>query len=438
MKIIFNHFLNKTNNLDKLLISLVFLFPFLLSISIFFADLFASISALIVIALFFLKENKKIFFQIKFELYFFIVFYIILLLSLIFSISISKSFLPSFFYFRYFLFIIGIYYLFKKYTFFKNIFFYSLIFTFLIISIDSFIQFLLGYNILGYKVGGDPTPYLTSFFDDEKKLGSYLVRLLPLILSMIYIINLNKYSNYIILIFGALIFLSSERTALFLFFIVSIFYFLIIQKKIKFLIISSLIIISFFTFNEKLRYKYLDYTFQQFGFIETMWNKNYAGKKRFFSKEHEDLSLTAFTIFKDNYFNGSGVKTFYKICNLYKLEEKQKNISYLNYLNRNNKITCSTHPHNTYLQILSEIGIFGFLMIFFLFLKALYENIFIIYKKKLSNINISYYLLNVGIIINLFPLIPSGNFFNNWLSLIMFYPLGCWLFIRQEYKNKMV
>ena len=48
----------------------------------------------------------------------------------------------------------------------------------------------------------------------------------------------------------------------------------------------------------------------------------------------------------------------------------------------------------------------------------------------------SYYFLNLGIIINLFPFIPSGNFFNNWLSLIMFYPLGYWLFINQENKKK--
>ena len=40
----------------------------------------------------------------------------------------------------------------------------------------------------------------------------------------------------------------------------------------------------------------------QIGFIETSWNKNYVGKKRYYSKEHEDLSLTALIIFKDNFF----------------------------------------------------------------------------------------------------------------------------------------
>ena len=71
MKIIFDQFLTKTNNLDKVLISLIFLFPFLLSISIFLADLFASITAITVIYLFFLKENKNIFFKVKFEIYIF-------------------------------------------------------------------------------------------------------------------------------------------------------------------------------------------------------------------------------------------------------------------------------------------------------------------------------------------------------------------------------
>ena len=151
MKIIFNNFLIKTNNIDKLLISLIFLFPFLLSISIFLADLFASICALIVIALLFFRENRKIIFQIKFQLYYFLIFYFFILISLFFSISFEKSFLASFFYFRYFLFTIAIYYLLKKYNFFINIFFYSLVFTFSIISLDSIVQYLSGYNFLGYQ-----------------------------------------------------------------------------------------------------------------------------------------------------------------------------------------------------------------------------------------------------------------------------------------------
>ena len=435
MKIIFKEFLSKTNNLDKFLITLIFLFPLLLCVSIFFADLFASISALLVIGLFFSKKNRKIFLQIRYETYYFLIFYFLILISLFFSTSFKESFLPSFFYFRYFLFIMGIYYLFQKYTFFKNIFFYSLIFTLSILIFDALIQLTTGFNIFGYPKGSDPTPFITSFFNDEKKFGSYLVRLLPMLLSLLYFLNYNKFSKYVFFIIGFFIFYSSERTALFLFFVTVISYIFIIKNKIKFFLISLFIISIFFSFNEKLKYKYVDYTLQQLGFLETKWNKDHIEKKRYFSKEHEDLSLTALVIFKDNIFNGSGIKTFYQTCNFYKLQEKEKKISYLDFLNRQNKITCSTHPHNLYLQILSEIGIFGFLMLFFIFLKVLSENIKIFFRKVYDNISISYYLLNVGIIINLFPLIPYGNFFNNWLSLIIFYPLGFWFFINQKYRR---
>ena len=74
-------------------------------------------------------------------------------------------------------------------------------------------------------------------------------------------------------------------------------------------------------------------------------------------------------------------------------------------------------------------------MIFFFFLKVLFKNIKILFTKNLNNNDLSFYFLNMAIIINLFPLIPSGSFFNNWLSLIMFYPLGYWLFLNQQRKD---
>ena len=110
------------------------------------------------------------------------------------------------------------------------------------------------------------------------------MRLLPLFLSLFYFLNLKKFITIIILFFGFFIFLSSERTALFLYLIILIFYFFIIKDKLKFLIISFLVIFVIFSFNEKLRFKYVDYTLQQFGFYETDWNKDYQGKKGIIQK----------------------------------------------------------------------------------------------------------------------------------------------------------
>ena len=123
---------------------------------------------------------------------------------------------------------------------------------------------------------------------------------------------------------------------------------------------------------------------------------------------------------------GSGVKSFYHEC------EKIKKNKQLKENKRQNKLICSTHPHNTYLQILSEIGVFGFLMIILLFIKVFYKSFKLLMHKKKGRFEKVYFFINLSILINILPLIPSGSFFNNWMSLIIFFPLGFWLFIKEK------
>ena len=49
---------------------------------------------------------------------------------------------------------------------------------------------------------------------------------------------------------------------------------------------------------------------------------------------------------------------------------------------------------------------------------------------------IVFIFINLNIIINILPFIPSGSFFNNWMSLIIFFPLGFWLYIKEKYYQK--
>ena len=73
--------------------------------------------------------------------------------------------------------------------------------------------------------------------------------------------------------------------------------------------------------------------------------------------------------------------------------------------------------------------------IFSLFLYILYIiskhtfDLFFFGKRNFSNLEIC--LLAYFFVI-LWPIVTSGNFFNNWLNIITFYPLGFYLFEKQR------
>ena len=98
---------------------------------------------------------------------------------------------------------------------------------------------------------------------------------------------------------------------------------------------------------------------------------------------------------------------------------------------------CNTHPHNIYFEFMSELGLIGLMFLLIGFFYILY-NIFIIFKniylKKNINSNSAFLFSSLGILISIFPLFPSGSFFNNWLSSIFYFNLAFFFFFQK--KNK--
>ena len=117
-------------------------------------------------------------------------------------------------------------------------------------------------------------------------------------------------------------------------------------------------------------------------------------------------------MFKENIIFGVGVRNFRNYCDQLKYKVSEK--------------SCSTHPHNFYIQLLSETGLIGFFYIFFFLVVFLFfslRHLLFSFKKIyiFSDFEIS---IMSAILITLWPIAPSGNFFNNWLSIVIYLPIG--------------
>ena len=121
------------------------------------------------------------------------------------------------------------------------------------------------------------------------------------------------------------------------------------------------------------------YVYDKEGNFKSIINNLDFSNVYYISEEHQKLAKSGIEIFKENPITGTGIKTYHRYC---------KNLKEKKFLD----IKCSSHPHNTYIQIASDIGIFGLDNNFnyiFIYIVIKYQNF--IYKKSVNNKKIFLY-----------------------------------------------
>ncbi len=395
-------------------VTLFTLIPIFLISGPFLSDLSVSLISLIFL-IYCIKEKNYSPFKNKY-FYFFFIFWCYLLLNSYLNFYNYENFLKVFFLIRFGVFVIAIVFLLNTDSKFLKYFFYCIFFAFLILILDGFLQYFSSKNILGWSNGSRTS----SLFGEERVLGSYLSRLWPIFFGMSIFIyeKKNKLFFLFLLIFilsEVLIFLSGDRTAFFYINLSAIFIIIFSKKLFKlrfFTLLSSVFIILIINqINPTAKERFIDQTLKQMNF-----DLNNVDKIYLFSEEHTHQYITAYKMFLDNKIFGVGPKNFRYLCN--------------NEIYTKSELSCSTHPHNAYIEILAETGIVGFsflLFVLFIFLWHTLKHLYLKFKGKIYFSDFEICILS-GVAIYLWPFIPTGSIYTNWLTILMILniPLFIW------------
>ncbi len=295
-----------------------------------------------------------------------------------------------------------------------KIFFLISSFCALFVCIDIFFQLITGRDFFGYgvdsrfrKLGGP--------FGDEYIAGGYIQRFSIFSLFLIpafFSAKNNSKNNLIIailfLIFFVGIVFSGNRMPLIMFLLSLLLYFIFeIKNKKKFIIFIALNILIFFfifNFNTKVQNNFKNFYGMSQNLILSLVDKDFSNADLPYKSEF----LSGYKTWLINKSFGGGIRNFNFYC--HKSIEKLES-----------KYFCNMHPHNYYLEILTETGLIGFALILIIFSITLYISLFKKYLDK-SHLNSNHVITPfiLLLITEIFPVKSTGSFFTTGNSTYFF------------------
>lgn len=379
---------------DNLSIFLLSIYPVMLALGSFVSEL---LNFFIIITFILCVKKKDIIKIIKNKILIYcLIIWLYLIINLFFSNYFYESLPRAIFFFRFILLFISIVYLLNKI---QNklsyVIFFWLIF-FIFIYIDLIVQYFFDKNLFN-QVSLWPGR-LSGIMGSELKIAHLIIGFVPLIAGFFYQRKKFILSLTIIFLTCLMLIIINERSNTLRFFIIT-FLFIVFIKNFSFrnkLIFFASIIFLFFSIiffskgDYSLKQRYWNEpmaTFSNKSILEGIKNTTYGAHY-----------FTAIKIFKNHALLGSGIRTFRMECLKEIYDDKSLSA---------NAQRCSTHPHQIYFEILSELGLVGFVLFFGLFFYIIFKKIIIFFKIN------NYFTLapTLYVLVVFFPLLPSGSFF---------------------------
>ena len=298
--------------------------------------------------------------------------------------------IKSVMFFRFFLMLIIIYFLNELGILNLKYFFISAVFSSLIVSLDVLYQYIFGVNIIGLISYGH---HNSGFFGDELIAGGFIQNFSFFsIFFATFVLEKKKNIRFVLIailicILGIGIMLSGNRMpfVLFLFgIILTIFLNDKLRKTISAGAICLIILMQFvFSNDSTIKTTYMSFYYNATSVLTSLVNfsKNDPKKSNKIEEEfeidqnklkpdtplgfdafytyvshHERLISTALVTWKQNKIFGNGIKSFRIDCQKLQLLGPEINLQEEAIKHKKNFL-CSNHPHNYYLEILTETGI---------------------------------------------------------------------------------